>query len=91
MPHVMTLLLAHGVGRVFAVFDNGPEEKTLVPPKVIDYGGRRTSAAEIRSCVPEQLGNNIVVVKFHAAWILTALFLALPACRVVNPSAKEAY
>ena len=41
MPHVMSMVLANGSGRVLAVFDSGPQE-VVVPPGVIDYGGQRT-------------------------------------------------
>ena len=39
----------------------------------------------------QRLGNRNVLVDFHVAWTLTALSLPLPACRVVNLGAEEAY
>ena len=83
MPHVMSIILANGFGRLLAIFDSGPQE-AVVPPGVIDFDGRRTSAIEMRRAILERFGNNNVLVGFHVAWILTALSLPLPACRVVD-------
>ena len=90
MPHVMSMVLAIGFGRVLAVFDNGPQE-AVVPPGVIDFGGQRTSANDMRRAILERLGDSNVLVGFHVAWTITALSLPLPACRVVDLGAEEAY
>ena len=90
MPHVMSMVLANGFGRVLAVFDRGPQE-AVVPPGVIDFGGQRTSTNDMRQAILEHLGNNNVLVGFHVAWTLIALNLPLPACRVVDLGAEEAY
>ena len=90
MPHVMSIVFANGFGRVLAVFDSGPQE-AVVPPGVIDFGGQRTSASEMRRAILERLGTNDVLVGFHVAWTLTALSLPLPSCRVVDLGAEEAY
>ena len=58
---------------------------------MIDFGGQRTLANDMRRAILEHLGNNNVLVGFHVAWTLTALSLLLPACRVVDLGAEEAY
>ena len=90
MHHVMSMVLANGFGRVLAVFDSGPQE-AVVPPGVIDFGGQRTSANEMRRAILERLGNNNVLEGFHVAWTLTALSLPLPVCRLVDIGAEETY
>ena len=90
MPHVMSIVLANCFGRVLVVFDNSFQE-AIVPPCVIDLDGRRNSANDMRRAILERLGNSNVLVGFNVAWALTALSLPLPACRVVNLGAEEAY
>ena len=80
MPHVLSMVLANGFGGVLAVFDSGPKE-AMVPPGVIYFDGRRTSAIDMRRAILERLGNNNVLVGFHVVWTLTALSLPLPASR----------
>ena len=84
------MVLANGFGRVLAIFDSGPQE-AVVPPGVIDFDCRRTSAIDMRRAILERLGNNNVLVGFHVAWTLTALSLPLTACRVVDLGVEEAY
>ena len=72
MPHVMTLVLANGYGRVLAVYDSGPQDGATGPPGVMDFGGTRTTAAEKRRHILERLANNKYLVGFHLAWTLTA-------------------
>ena len=45
----------------------------------------------MRRAILERLGNDNVLVGFHAAWTLTALSLPLPVCRVVDFGTEEAY
>ena len=90
MLHVMSMVLANGFTRVLAVFGSGPQE-AVVSPGVIDFVGQRTSASDIRRAILERLGNNNVLVNFHVDWTLTALSLPLPACRVKDLGAEEAY
>ena len=66
MPHVMPMVLANGFRRVLAVFDSGLQE-AVVPPGVIDFGGQRTSANDMRRAILERIGNNNVLVGFHVA------------------------
>ena len=66
MPHVMSMVLANGFGRVFVVFDSDPRE-AVVPPGVIDFGGQRTSINDMRQAILECLGKNNVPVGFHVA------------------------
>ena len=90
MPHVVAMVLANRFGRVLAIYDAGPQE-AVVSPDVIDFDGRRTSPIDMRRAILERLGNNNVLVGFYVAWTLTAPSLPLPACRVVNLGAEEAY
>ena len=90
MLHVMLMVFANRFGRVLTIFDSGPQE-AVVPPGVIDFGGQRTSVAEMRRAILKRLGDNNVLVGFHAAWTLMALSLPLPGCRVVDLGAEEAY
>ena len=90
MPNVMSMVLANGFGRVLAVFYSS-FEKAVVPFGVIDFGGKRTSANDMRRAILERLGNNNVLVGYHVAWNFTALSLLILACRVVDIDAKEAY
>ena len=53
-------------------------------PGVFDYGGKRTSTANMRKFILEHLGNNNVLVGFHLAWTLTAIRLTIPASRAVD-------
>lgn len=90
MPHVMTFLLANGLGRVLAVFDSSPQDGAAVPPgdqlrQSTNLGGRN---AFLYFGAPR---HQQVLVKFHVGWTLTALSLVLPACRVVDLGADEAY
>ena len=90
MPHVMAMVLANKFGRVLTIFDSCPQE-AVVPFGVIDFDSRRTSAIDMRRAILALLGNNNVLVGFHVAWTLTAFNLPLPACRVVDLGAEEAY
>ena len=45
----------------------------------------------MRLAILKLLGNNNALVRFHLGWTLTALNLSLPACRVVDLGAEEAY
>ena len=67
LPFVATLLLANGYGRVLAVFESGPQDGAALPPGVVDYGGKRTLAADMCKFILEHLGNNNVLVGFHLA------------------------
>ena len=91
LPFVATLLLAYGYGRVLAVFDNGPKDGAALPPGVVDYGGKRTLAADMRKFILEHLGNNNVLVGFHLAWTLTALSLSVPASRAVDLGSEPVF
>ena len=87
LPHFLSLVVANGFGCEFAIFDRGFQEGAVVSPCVIDYCGKRTSAAEMRHYILKHIGDNNILVWFHLAWTLTALSLALPACRVVDHGA----
>ena len=67
LPFVATQLLANGFNRVLAVFDSGPQDGAALPPCVVDYGGKRASAADMRKFKLKHLGNNNVLVGFHLA------------------------
>ena len=48
-PHVMSMVLANGFGRVLAILDSGPQE-AVVPPNVIESlanGPRRPRCVEL--------------------------------------------
>ena len=90
-PYVQTLLLANGYGNLRALFDAGPLEDASAPAGTSDYGGTRTSPAQLRRAVLERLGSINVVVGFHAGWMLTTIGLALPASRVVDLGTEELF
>ena len=91
LPFMATLLLANGYGRVLAVFDSGAQDGAALPPGVVDYGGKRTLAADMRKFILEYLGNNNVLVGFHFAWTLTALSLSVPASRAFDLGSKPVF
>ena len=62
-----------------------------MPPNVIDFDAKLTYTIVMRRAILEHLGNNNVLVGFHAPWIFTALSLALPVCRVVYLGSEKAY
>ena len=66
IPHVMWIVLANGFGRVLAVFDSGLQE-AVVLPGVIEFGGQRTSANDMRRAILKRHSNNNVLVGFHVA------------------------
>ena len=90
MPHVMSMVLANGLGLVIAAFDSGSQD-AVVPSGEINLVGQRTSANDMHRAILERLGNNNVLVGFHVAWTLTALSLPLTACRVLDLGAEKAY
>ena len=45
----------------------------------------------MRQAILKRLGDNYAIVGFHLGWTLTALNLSLPACRVIDLGAEEAY
>ena len=61
------LVLANGYASVLAVYDSGPQNVAIVPPGVVDFGGTRTTAAQIRRHILERLGDNNYLVGFHLA------------------------
>lgn len=89
MLHVMLMVFANEFERIRAVFDSGPQE-AVMPPGMIDFDGRQTSAIDMRRDILERFGNNNVLVTFQVAWTLTALSLSLIGCRVVDFGAEEA-
>ena len=91
LPFVATVLLANGFGRVLAVFDSGFQDGAALPPGVGDYGGKRTSAAEIRKFIFEHPSNNNVLVGVHLARTLTALSLSIPASRAVDLGSETVF
>ena len=91
LPHVMTLVLANGYGRILAVFDSGPQLGATMPVCVMDFGGVRTTAAEMRQHLLRYLSDTNYLVGFHLGWTLTALSVALPASRVVDIGTEDSY
>ena len=89
-PYVISLVLANGFGRVLTIFDSGPKE-AVIPAGVIDHEGRHATIDEMRQAILKRLGNINALVGFYLGWTLTALNLFLPACRVVDLGAEEAY
>ena len=89
-PHVVTLVLANGFGRPIVICDSGPQD-ALIPAGVVDYGGRRTTQAEMRRLLLQHLAANNVLVGFHVGWTLAALELVLPATRVVDLGTEDIF
>lgn len=59
-------------------------------PSVLDFGGTRTKAAEMRRQILERLDYNYLV-GFYLTWTLTALSLALPASAIIDLGTDELY
>ena len=89
-PYAILLVLANEFGRMVAIFDSGPHEPVMLVG-VIDHEGRHGTIDEMRQAILKRLGNNNAFLGFHLRWTLTTLNLSLPACRVVDLGAEEAY
>lgn len=66
MPYVMSMVLADGFGRVLFIFESGVQ-KSVVMPGVIDFGGKRSSANDMRRAILKRLGDNNMLVNFFVA------------------------